>query len=250
MAGGALTGLDVAILAGGRGKRLRGVLRNMPKILAPVHGRPFLDHMLDRLERDQPRRIVFCLGYLADQVIDRLRRRTKSSCAIEWVVEPEPMGTGGALRHARARLSSNPVLVMNGDTWLDIDLKPFVDQTRDAQAHIAIACAEVDDAARFGAIECDAEGWIRRFTEKSDAPASVGLVNGGTYLFSQSALAELKVARAQSLERDFLQTRPAGSIKAYCGPGKFLDIGTPEALRGAEAMIPAPRAKQAEREPA
>lgn len=250
MSQGALSGLDVAVLAGGRGTRLRSAIGNKPKILAPIQGRPFLDHLLDRLERDEPRRVVFCLGYLADQIIDRLRRRTKSSCALEWVVEQQLLGTGGALRHVRTRLSSDPVLVMNGDTWLDIDLKPFVEQSRAEGAHVAVACAEVDNVARYGSIECDAEGWIRRFVEKRSSPEGAGLVNGGVYLFSQTALAELKVTRAESLERDFLQTRPAGSIKAYVGRGRFLDIGTPEALSRADAVIAPPAEEQAEPEPA
>jgi len=248
MANGALSGLDVAVLAGGLGTRLRGVLGNKPKVLAPVDGQPFLDHLLDRLEHDRPRRIVFCLGHLANQVIDRLRRRTRPGCAFEWTVEAEPMGTGGALRQARARLSSDPVLVMNGDTWLDIDLKHFVDQFRTEPAEIGLACVKVDDTSPFGAVELDEQGWVRSFAEKRSVSSRPGLVSGGVYLFSQVALAHLDEKNAESLERDFLQTRPARSIKAHVGPGEFLDIGTPEALSRAGSVVGMAKAKQ--REPA
>jgi len=248
MADGALSGLDVAVLAGGLGTRLRGVLGGKPKILAPVDGRPFLDHLLDRLERDRPRRIVFCLGHLANQVTDRLRRRTRPACAVEWTVEQRPMGTAGALRQAMARLSSDPVLVVNGDTWLDIDLKHFVDTFRAEPTEISLACVRVDDTSPYGAVELDRQRWVRSFAEKRSVSSRPGLVSGGVYLFSQAALAHLDEKKAESLERDFLQTRPARSIKAHVGPGKFIDIGTPEALTRAGSVIGATNANQLETE--
>lgn len=232
-----LSGLDVAILAGGLGSRVRDALGGKPKILAPIHGRPFLDHLLDRLEQDRPRRIVLCLGHKADQVVDRLRRRTGARCAIEWTIERNQLGTGGALRGAHQRLSSDPVLVMNGDTWLDIDFSAFVSGFSAGQAEIGLACASVDDVSRFGAVDIDGDGWVRRFHEKKSGASSPGLISGGVYLFSQRALAALDAAKATSLERDFLETPHVDKIQAFVTRGTFIDIGTPETLARAGAVI-------------
>lgn len=248
MAGG-LSGLDVAVLAGGLGTRVRDVLGDKPKILAPIDGRPFLDHLLDRLERDQPRRVVFCLGHMADHVVDRLRRRTQARCAIEWTIEREQLGTGGALRQARSRLASEPVLVMNGDTWPDIDFKDFVSRYRSEAGEVGLACVEVDDVSPYGAVDVDGAGWVRRFVEKQSSDHGPGLVSAGVYLFSQRAMASLEDTEAVSLERDFLQSRPENCIKSYATNGSFIDIGTPDTLARAGAVIATAETVHAEPEP-
>ena len=147
------------------------------------------------------------------------------------------MGTGGGLLQAKARLSSDPVLVMNGDTWLDIDLKKFVAQFRAEPCEIGLACVKVDDTSPFGAVELDNQGWVRSFAEKRSVSSRPGLVSGGVYLFSQTAFAQLEKTKPVSLERDFLQTRAARSIKAHVGSGDFVDIGTPENLTHAESVV-------------
>ncbi len=241
---GALTGFDVAILAGGFGTRLRGALPDTPKILAPIGGRPFLDHLMDCLTRENPRRIVFCLGYLAEQVIDAIHKRSCAPCAIEWIVEPEPAGTGGALRHARARLQSDPTLVLNGDTWIDIDFARFVGQVRKNSAEIGMACVKATDVSRYGSVKADRRGWVQGFSEKHATRRRSGLVNGGVYLFSQAALNRMESQAIKSLERDFLQTAPPHTILSHVESGCFVDFGTPDDYAKAESIVPASRPRQ------
>ena len=233
-----LADVDVAILAGGLGTRISGVLGGTPKVLAPVAGRPFLDHLLDWLAGYGACRVVLCLGHLGEAVSAHLARRAPGPLIIECLLEPEPQGTGGALRLARPLLRSEPALVMNGDTWLDIDLCDFLSHIEAARAEIGIACVEVEDAARYGRIAV-IDGLVTAFVEKIATHPGPGLVNGGVYAFSQSALDRLSSMDGSSLERDFLQRMPCPRMAAYRVSGSFVDIGTPESLAQADALFSA-----------
>jgi NDP-sugar pyrophosphorylase family protein len=115
-----LDGIDVLILAGGLGTRIRSVLGDTPKVLAPINGRPFLDYLLDRLAAEAAGRVILSLGYRAEAVAAHLAT-FDPPLAVEQLVEPAPLGTGGALRFAMPSLRSDPVMVMNGDTWIEAD---------------------------------------------------------------------------------------------------------------------------------
>ncbi|MDQ2105446.1 sugar phosphate nucleotidyltransferase [Azospirillum isscasi] len=223
-----LAGVDVAVLAGGLGTRISAVLGDTPKVLAPVAGRAFLGHLLDRLAGFGARRVVLCLGHRAGRVTAWLARGDfDGSLDIVCRIEPEPLGTAGALGHARGALRSDPVLVMNGDTFVDADLGAFVAAHRASQAEASLLCVEVEDAGRYGRVEVDAGGRIRRFVEK--APGR-GTVNAGMYLVSAAFLDHAAAAGAVSLERDVLERAPAGTLHAHVVQARFLDIGTPESL--------------------
>lgn len=232
-----LAGIDVAILAGGLGTRIRAVLGDVPKLLAPVRGRPFLDHLAERLGRLGGGRLVLCLGHLADRVCSHLDANPPSLPVVR-VIESEPLGTGGALRFARPALASEPVMVMNGDSWTDADLAAFLSAHRARRAFISILCVSVPDISRFGGVEVGADATVRRFAEKEPGRSGPGLINAGVYLFSQAALDELVVAPGPSLERDFLQRQPPGRIHAFVqADAAFIDIGTPESLGAAGTVI-------------
>jgi mannose-1-phosphate guanylyltransferase len=234
----ALAAVDVAVLAGGLGTRLRSVLGDeLPKVLAPVGGRPFLEVIAGWLGSYGARRLVLCLGHLAGAVVAHARAMDGCGLEIVPVVEPRPLGTGGALRFAAGHLTSDPVLVMNGDSWVDADLAAFVAGHRAAGAFLSMLCVEVPDASRYGRVDLAADGTVARFREK-EPDARPGLINAGLYLLSRAALEELEAAQAHSLERDFLQRQAAGRVRAHVSPGGgFIDIGTPESLARAGAVI-------------
>lgn len=232
-----LAKLDVAILAGGLGTRLAGVLRGAPKVLAPVGGAPYIAFLLDWLKRSGLRRIVFCLGHRAGAVEDWLARDKRPGMTITSVREPAPAGTAGALRHARASLNSDPVLVMNGDSFVAGDFADFLADYRASKAAASILCARVPDAARYGGVDVNADGWIERFSEKDPLRARPGLINAGVYLFSQSFLASFLAGGAASLERDVFARAPSGTLRGYPTAGTFHDIGTPESLAAAVSVL-------------
>ena len=228
--------IDIAVLAGGMGTRLCGVLPETPKILAPIRGKAFLEHLLDWLIRQGARRVILCLGYRGGDVLTYLKARAFAPLEIRTLVEPEPLGTGGAIALARPLLTSEPVLVINGDTILDADLNAFLVAHRASNAEASILCAEVQDPCRYGRLEIDAHDRILRFAEK-DATKGPAWINGGYYLFGHATLDAIAKLSTGSLERDILQKMRPGTIHASRTHGRFLDIGTPETLGLASEVL-------------
>jgi NDP-sugar pyrophosphorylase family protein len=225
-----LSNVDVAVLAGGLGTRVAARLGDLPKIMAPAGGRPFLDHLLAWLARQGARRVVLCLGHRAAPVLDHLRQSPPAGIEVVCSVEPEPLGTAGGLAYARKLLASDPVLVMNGDTLADVDLAAFLAAFRAARAGLALVSVAVDDPGRYGGLDIDDAGRVRRFREKSAGGAPPYWISAGIYLLGRAALDEVAALGRGSLERDVFERRPAGSIFAFRSAGRFLDIGTPETL--------------------
>jgi NDP-sugar pyrophosphorylase family protein len=234
-----LATLDVLVIAGGLGTRIQPVLGDTPKLLAAIGGRPYLAYLLDWLREFGAKRIVLSLGHRAQAVIDFLDRHKTSydDQTIVTVTEPQPLGTAGAIRFARPNLLTDPVLVLNGDSFADADLCAFVAHHRRARAKATLLCAEVDDAGRYGRIELDGEGRIRGFIEKDPDFHGRSTVSAGVYLFSAALLDEIAASSAISLERDVFGPAPSGSLNAFAGRFAFIDIGTPESLKLAEGVF-------------
>ncbi len=233
-----LAAIDVAILAGGLGTRLRGVLGDTPKVLAPVGGKAFLDHLFAWLKGFGARRIVLCLGFRAEKVLEHVADHIPDGLEVVTVVEPEPLGTAGGLRYARDKLVSDQVLVMNGDTFVDADLGAFAAAHHRTGSPASILATTVPSMVRYGRLEIDSAGMIRRFAEKDPADTGPGPINAGLYLFSAAWLDRLAAGTAVSLERDVFAAAPAGSFRAIpAGNAAFIDIGTPESLAGASAVL-------------
>jgi 8-oxo-dGTP pyrophosphatase MutT (NUDIX family)/UTP-glucose-1-phosphate uridylyltransferase len=218
-----LASIDCAILVGGLGTRLRGLVDDVPKPLAPVLGRPFLFYLLDMLALRGARSVTLCSGHLAGLV--------REQAGIDWLgmpihhsVETTPLGTGGALAQARGFLRSDQVLVMNGDTWFEPAFDSFAAAAGDSA--FCIAAADVPDASRYGSLEWDDSGRMTRFLEKS-ASTGAGPINAGVYLVSQGLLSSLQ-AEPLSLERQVLPRRAVErQVKVFPSDAPFLDIGIP-----------------------
>ena len=232
-----LENIDVAVLAGGLGTRMRSRLKDTPKILAPVNGRPFLEYLLHWLEDYGARRVVMCLGHLGDRVGVWLEDNPTS---LEVVVsqEPDPLGTAGALHHARNHLKSNPVMVMNGDSYVDADLCALLAAHDEGASGATLLCTEVDDAGRYGRVSVGSDGRILSFEEKCPGVSGAGLINAGVYVLSSDFLDGLAAGKEKSLEKDVFGSRPAGELNAYVGRFPFIDIGTPESLDAASRILP------------
>jgi D-glycero-alpha-D-manno-heptose 1-phosphate guanylyltransferase len=216
---------EAIVLAGGFGTRLRGVVDDVPKPLAPVAGRPFLAWVLDRLAAGGMRRCILATGYLSELIEQRIGSRWQGM-DIAYSVEPEPLGTGGAIRLAAGRLHGDAAHVLNGDTWLEYDPASLESAARNAGMPMAIALARVDDVARYGAVAID-QGRVAGFREKGEA--GPGWINAGCYFLGADALAALPARDAFSFEQDVLQPRvQAGAVGAFTATAGFIDIGVPE----------------------
>ncbi len=222
------------LLAGGLGTRLRPRFADLPKPLAPLGGRPFLERQIEWLASHGFRDFVVCAGYGADAMRGALGDGTALGVRLAWSVEEEPLGTGGALRFAAAHLEG-PALVVNGDTLCDAD--PWVlERARwEGAALGAVALFEVADARARGRVECAPGGRVARFVEKDPEWNGPAWVNGGLYAFSPVLWRRLP-AGVSSLERDTLAALAAeGRLEGVRSPGTFWDIGTPEDWARAEA---------------
>jgi NDP-sugar pyrophosphorylase family protein len=221
------------VLAGGLGTRLRSRFGDLPKGLAPLGGRPFLARQLEWLRDGGVRDVVMCAGHGAERLRAELGEGESLEVALSWSIEPEPLGTGGALRHA-ARFVDGPVLVVNGDTLPECDPWSLERDRWENGALGAIALFQVQDARSRGRVEVDGEGLVLRFVEKDPAFDGPAWVNGGLYAFEPARWRKLPLG-ASSLERDVLPPlAAAGRIRGYQSAGSFYDIGTPEEWERAE----------------
>ena len=220
------------VLAGGLGTRLKPRFGDLPKPLAPMHGRPFLVRQLEWLRAHGIARAVILAGYGAEQLREAAGDDAVPGMELEWSVEETPLGTGGALKLA-SRFVDGPVLVVNGDTLGDGD--PWtLERDRWARGALgAVALYRVEDASARGRVE-HADGRVTRFVEKDGEHRGAAWVNGGQYAFS-AALWDRIPDGASSLERDELPliAQEGRLVGSEC-PGRFWDIGTPEDFERAE----------------
>jgi len=234
---GCLERLDVLVLAGGLGTRMQAALGGTPKLLAPLAGRPFLAHLLDWLARFGAARVVFALGHGAAAVRQELARARRPGLVLESVVEPRTLGTAGAVRFARSRLSSDPVLVLNGDSLVDADLSALLERHKRSAALATLLCTEVEDAGRYGRVVIDRADRVERFVEKDADHRGPATISAGVYLLSRRLLDEIAAGTAASLEREVFERLPPGSLSALAGRYRFIDIGTPSAFARAQTML-------------
>lgn len=221
---------DTVILVGGKGTRLRSVVPEQPKPLAPVAGHPFLEWLLRGLYRQGVRRVVLSTGQWAEQIdafAAQIRAMRDPDLDLECVRDPRPMGTGGALRNALSAVRTNPVLAMNGDSYCAFDLSDLARAHVKRRARASLVLTRVADTSRFGSVTLDGDDRILDFHEKSRS-AGPGLVNAGVYLLEREALEEIASDREVSLERDVLPGWVGGALYGVEVEGPFIDIGTPE----------------------
>lgn len=224
-----MTDLDAVVLAGGQGTRLRPVLPDAPKALAPIAGRPFLDFLLLALRQQGVGRVVLATGYRADAFDQHLDRWRALGLEVALSREQEPLGTGGALRLALDAVQTDPFLVLNGDSHCPFDLPSL-------EPAPAIWLVPVDDVRPFGAVAVDAQGLVRSFREKSQT-AGGGLVNAGIYLLRRADVAAVPPGRALSLERELMPGLVGRGLRGVVGAGPLVDIGTPESYAAADRLF-------------
>lgn len=229
-----LTLSQAVILAGGLGSRLGECSRQMPKPLVEAGGKPFLEYLIWNLQRYGFSRILICVGHLADRIVEHFGAGRRFGVTIEYSQEIQPLGTGGALKLAQAKLDPS-FLVLNGDTLFDLNYWDLVLRLTETDAEGAIALRKVADAGRYGAVRLE-DGRVVRFGEKEHARA--GLINGGVYVLRNRAL-DLLPQGTSSLEKDlFPALAAARSLAAKAYEGFFLDIGTPESMEHAQEALP------------
>jgi D-glycero-alpha-D-manno-heptose 1-phosphate guanylyltransferase len=225
------------ILAGGQGTRLRQVVSDRPKVLAPVLGRPFILFLLDQLAEAGLRQVVVSTGYLAAMVEEAIGP-TYRGMAVSFSREDAPLGTGGGLALAARRVRTPHILALNGDSYMDAHFGPYLAWFGMNRPLAALLLARVPDASRFGRVELAPDGSVKSFVEKG-GDSGPGLINAGAYLLPTDLLAVLPADRMLSVEREVFPTLIGQGLWGYAHPGEFIDIGTPESYARAEAFLSA-----------
>ncbi|GAC1449052.1 MAG: nucleotidyltransferase family protein [Chitinophagaceae bacterium] len=217
---------EAIILAGGLGTRLQSAVPGLPKCMAPVNGRPFLSYIIDYYHRQGIQKFIFSLGY-KHGVISAWLKEQYPSLAIEYAIENEPLGTGGAVQLAVEKVKEKDVLILNGDTFFKTDLKVLsAFHTKNASA-CTLTLKAMKNFERYGVVETDEDGLIQNFKEKKFYPE--GLINGGVYLLNAGRFRQQKRPAAFSFEKDYLERFFSAMPMYGCvQDGYFIDIGIPE----------------------
>ena len=231
--------MEVIVLAGGLGTRLRSVVSEVPKCMAPVAGKPFLWYLLKYLTRFDVSRVVLSVGYLRELIfkwIDEVKEEFPFE--FDYAVEETPLGTGGGIRLAMSKIHSNEAVVLNGDTFFDVDLDALVSAHRSQPwADITLALKPMRDFDRYGTVELGPDGRIVRFNEKR--PCREGVINGGVYVLKNNNRLFADLPRKFSFETEVLQVRcgATGTLYGQVQDGYFIDIGVPEDYRKAGEIV-------------
>jgi NDP-sugar pyrophosphorylase family protein len=225
------------ILAGGFGTRLATVVSDVPKPMAPVAGKPFLERLLDRLATAGVRRVVLAVGYKSEVIRHHFGAR-RGPMEVFYSEEVEPLGTGGAVRLAFESQQVRRAFVLNGDTWCDVDLAALADAHAGAGAVATLTLVQEADASRFGTVRVDAGGRVSGFTEKRP-DAGPGLINAGVYVLDSAVFDMAPKTARFSLESDVLQPHAAsGAFAAFVAAGaRFIDIGVPDDYARAQTLL-------------
>jgi NDP-sugar pyrophosphorylase family protein len=233
------------ILAGGLGTRLRATYAAGPKSMAPVAGRPFLDYLLRWLRSEGVREVILCVGYKRTQIQKYVGAGRKWGLRARYSIEKKLLGTAGALKKAQRMISGESLLVINGDTYVDVNLTELTEFHRSREALATLAAVPVKDGERYGSLQLDGKSRITEFLEKG----AVNLagkrkqgkrpINAGVYVFEKNLFRAMPAGNPMSLEKNvFPRLVNSKKVYGFVRGAYFLDIGVPRDYRRAQDELP------------
>ena len=216
------------ILAGGMGTRLKTIISDLPKPMAPIMNVPFLTYQLNYLKHFGIKKVIFSVGYLSEKIIAHYNQSFEN-INIEYSIEKNPLGTGGGIRMAMSNLNEDLVLILNGDSFFDLNLEQFYNLHLEQKAEFSLALRYVNNSERYGNIEFNSSHQITSFIEKNQLNQS-GYINAGVYILSKKLyLQNTKPNINFSIEKDFFEKQLNQLIiKGFEFKDYFIDIGIPE----------------------
>lgn len=223
------------VLCGGQGTRLRSVVADRPKSMALISGVPFLKLLLDQLASQRISDVILGTGYMADSIESYFGDGAEFGMRLHYSRELQPLGTGGALKLAEP-VMSDPVLVLNGDSYVEWRLVPMLQMLEHNRADLIIVLQAVADVSRYGTVTVDEQGRVTEFVEKGTATGP-GLINAGVYLLRKQIVRGLPAGRAISLEREVFPRLLDCRVYGFICEGLFIDIGVPDDLRRAQTLL-------------
>ena len=231
------------ILAGGLGTRLRSVINDIPKPMSDINGKPFLSYLFDYILNQGAgiKELILSVGYKHERIMDYYGNKY-GILNLKYVIEDKPLGTGGAIKNAINKFGwDNEILILNGDTFFNIDIKKLYEFHRNKNSNLTIALKKMENSDRYGFIEIDITGKIMKFLEKGHGHVMSGFINGGIYILNKSFLDNL-----DNIENPYPFSFEKDIIEKYYNYGKFyginfndcfIDIGAPEDYERAKAIL-------------
>lgn len=232
--------ITAVVLAGGLGTRLRSVVADKPKVLANVSGKPFLEYVLDQIVPTGITQVILCIGHLAEQIQAHFGSSYRG-LSIKYSHERSLLGTAGALRYALEHISTENLLVMNGDSYAEFSFDSFASFHFSKQANASILLTRVNDARRYGQVTLCKNGAICTFEEKGLGQEN-GWINAGIYLINRKLIQALPLGHIISLEREVFPTWLGKAFFGYqAKEAVFIDIGTPQSFADAQGLFSSTR---------
>jgi len=224
--------MEAILLAGGKGTRLQSVVSDVPKVLAPVGGKPFLDYLLTWLEKNGVKNTIISIGYKGDLIKNHYGANF-GTLNIEYCEEESPLGTGGAMKKALSLCQVENICVLNGDSFFAADLATLLSGHISAKADVTLTVKEMHDYDRYGTVELD-NGKVT-FREKQHTVR--GFVNCGVYILRRDIFHKFDMPDIFSFENDFL-CKDGLNIHAIPFDASFIDIGVAEDYALAQSLVP------------
>ena len=217
--------MEAIILAGGLGTRLKSIVSDVPKCMAPIHGIPFINFIIAYLQQQGVQHFIFALGYKSNMVIEYVQKHYPTFNA-SFTIENTALGTGGAIQLAAQQAKTNDVLVLNGDTLFNINLKQFFLNHVQTNAHFSVALKQMHNFDRYGAVTVNSNNRLQAFNEKQFC--NKGLINAGVYILNIPTFLSLQLPMQFSFEKAYME-KYIGIHTMYgiTFTNYFIDIGIP-----------------------
>ncbi|MEO7263062.1 MAG: NDP-sugar synthase [Jatrophihabitantaceae bacterium] len=220
--------VEAIVLVGGKGTRLRPLTLSAPKPMLPTAGVPFLTHLLSRIKAAGISHVILGTSYQAEVFSEHFGDGAALGLELEYVVETEPLGTGGAIGNVAHLLRGDTAMIFNGDILTGCDLTGLLDQHRRTSADVTLHLTTVEDPRAFGCVSTDADGRVTAFLEKDPNPVT-DQINAGTYVFSRAVVSSIPSGRPVSVE---LETFPGlladgALVTGYLDTSYWRDLGKP-----------------------
>lgn len=228
--------MEAIVLAGGLGTRLRSVLEDIPKPMAPIGNNPFLQYIFDYLIANKVDKIILSVGYKYEVIKEYFGSEYKNT-EIIYSIEDEPLGTGGAIKKAIELCHNDQIIIINGDTFFDVDLCELVNRHKEKKASLTLALKTMKQFDRYGNVEIDDSNKIISFQEKKYIEE--GQINGGIYVINKNTFQKLNFPHKFSFEKEYMEKYFNEMV--FCGfkyDGYFIDIGIPEDYEKSQEEIP------------
>lgn len=222
---------EAIILAGGLGTRIRSVVPDLPKVLAEVSGRPFIEYLLDLLIKNGINRVIIAAGYKNEMILEHFQNGYKG-LELDFSIEEKSLGTGGAILNSLSKVKdSQKILILNGDSYVDFDIQNF-----NINSDLSICYVEVEDISRYGSLDVD-NGYLKRFIEKG--AKGKGFINAGIYILDKSIFVNYELGKSFSFEKDFIPDflKHNNINVEKLSSSLFIDIGTPQDFKKAQTFF-------------